>query len=67
MPVILSQEGDRLVRPIYVEAEVSGFIYARVWEGERGGIYLGKYKDYERAKEVIREMFQVDYYEMPLE
>ena len=67
MPVILNQKGDCLVRPIYVEAEADGFIYAQVWGDERGGIYLGKYKDYERAKEVLRAMFQTDYYEMPLE
>jgi hypothetical protein len=67
MPVILSQKGDCLVRPIYVEVHDDGFIFARVWKGERDGVYLGKYKDYERAKEVLRAMFQTEYYEMPLE
>gem|GEM_PF-4798520 len=64
---ILSQNGWYLVNPQYVEIYEDGFIFARMWEGDKGSVCIGKYKSRERAEEVLREMFQVDYYEMPLE
>lgn len=66
MGTILSQDGLYLVKPDYVEVHDDGFIFARVWEGTRGSICLGKYNSLERAKDVLREIFQTKYYEMPL-
>jgi len=62
---ILSQNGLYLIKPIYIEVQRDGCIFARVWEGGRGSLLLGKYDTEERAKEVLREIFQTEYYEMP--
>ena len=67
MGTILSQNGKFLVRPAYIEIHEGGYIFARVWGEDRGSVLLGKYQNVERAKEVLRDIFQTDYYEMPLD
>jgi hypothetical protein len=64
---ILSQDGLYLIKPVYIEVHGDGCIFARAWEGGRGSVLLGKYPDRERAEDVLREIFQTEYYEMPLE
>ena len=67
MDVILSQDGLFLTKPDYIEVSQGGFIFARWRDEELGGVVLGKYRDLDRAKEVLREIFQTEYYEMPIE
>lgn len=66
MGTILSQNGLYLVNPDYIEASQGGFIFARWRDEELGGVVLGKYPDEERAKDILREIFQTEYYEMPI-
>lgn len=65
MNTILSQDGKQVVKPIYVEAQDDGLILATVCSNRK--VLLGKYKDKERAKEIIEDIFQSEHYEMPLE
>ena len=67
MGTILNQDGLHLVNPDYIEVSQGGFIFARWRDEELGGVVLGKYRDLDRAKEVLREIFQTEYYEMPIE
>ena len=62
---VLSQDGLNLVKPLWVEVQEGGYIFARTLA--KSSVLLGKYQNVERAKEVLRDIFQTDYYEMPLD
>ena len=70
MCTIFSQMRTVIVKPICIyiqDYELSTFVYADIHDGEDGTVTVGKYKNRDRAKEVLEEIFKSEYYEMPLE
>lgn len=64
MITILSQDGNMLIKPRYIDIYDGVFVQAEVRDGER--IVIANYDTEKRAREVLREMLGKDYYEMPL-